>query len=494
MQKQHRSEFWKVPYSSIAFDGNPLKWELYTILSEALKTEGEHPMKLISEVNEGILKILAKFKITAEGNRLLHYAVTEQTENGILMYNLLTRELLLLSEEENKKRLELDYLKTKWFVVPEGTNEKELADLVKWVLKNKQKKNVPITGYTIFPTTDCNARCFYCFELGRSRIPMTEETAHKVAEYIAGHCGGEKVSISWFGGEPLYNRAVIDIICNDLREKGVAYTSRAISNGYLFDKETVENAVNNWNLKRVQITLDGTEAVYNKVKAFIYKNTNPYHTVLENIGHLLDGGVAVQIRLNMDMHNADNLLELVEELGQRFAGKKGLHVYAHHLFKGNEPMAEIHTQEEWAERDRAMCRLNDKIRALGLAAQRGISKKPKLNYCMADSGSSVTILPNGEIGLCEHFSEDEFIGHIDREGFDQAVVDSWKERIPEIPECAECFYYPSCVTLKKCASGSVCFPLQREEYLRKTKQEMLTEYERWKKQEQTEETEDAELC
>jgi len=451
-------------------------------------------LKKISAANENVLKILTRFRQDTPTSRHMTYCVKESAEDGILLFHLLTRELVVLTEEEWQNCFENEYLKKHWFVVPEDCKDKEYADLVRWVLKNKQKKKGPITGYTIFPTTDCNARCFYCFELGRSRIPMTEETAHKVAEYIAGHCGGEKVSISWFGGEPLYNRAVIDIICNDLREKGVAYTSRAISNGYLFDKETVENAVNNWNLKRVQITLDGTEAVYNKVKAFIHKNTNPYHTVLENIGHLLDGGVAVQIRLNMDMHNADNLLELVEELGQRFAGKKGLHVYAHHLFKGNEPMAEIHTQEEWAERDRAMCRLNDKIRALGLAAQRGISQKPKLNYCMADSGSSVTILPNGEIGLCEHFSEDEFIGHIDREGFDQAVVDSWKERIPEIPECAECFYYPSCVTLKKCASGSVCFPLQREEYLRKTKQEMLTEYERWKKQEQTEETEDAELC
>jgi len=451
-------------------------------------------MKIISEACESILKIIARFQGNTAHSRMMHYCAETVTEDGILLYNLLTKELLLLTEEEYENRMENSYLKAHWFVVPEGTNEKELADLVKWVLKNKQKKNPPITGYTIFPTTDCNARCFYCFELGRSRIPMTEETAHKVAAYIAGHCGGEKVSISWFGGEPLYNRAVIDIICNDLREKGVAYTSRAISNGYLFDRETVQNAVENWNLKRVQITLDGTEAVYNKVKAFIYKNTNPYHTVLENIGHLLDGGVAVQIRLNMDMHNADNLLELVEELGQRFAGKKGLHVYAHHLFKGNEPMADLHSYEEWEKRDGAMIRLEEKIESCGLASGGGISKKPKTNFCMADSGRSVTILPNGEIGLCEHFSEEEFIGHIDREGFDQAVVDSWKERIPEIPECAECFYYPECMQLKKCASGSVCFEQLRRERRRKTERQMLNEYRMWKNRETAEQTDEDAVC
>lgn len=424
----------------------------------------------------------------------MHYCVEEPTEDGHLLFNFLTHELLLLSEEEWQSRFENDYLQKHWFVVPEACKDREYADLVRWVLKNKQKKNRPITGYTVFTTTDCNARCFYCFELGRSRIPMSEETAHKVAGYIADHCGGEKVSISWFGGEPLYNKPAIDIITAGLREKGIEFTSRAISNGYLFDKDTVQNAVENWNLKRVQITLDGTETVYNKVKAYIYKQGSPYETVMENIGHLLDAGVQVVIRLNMDMHNAENLLELVEELGHRFENKSGLLVYAHHLFKGNEPMAEIHTEAEWAERDAAMCRLNEKIDQLGLAASRGISRKPKLNYCMADSGTAVTILPDGNIGLCEHFSEDEFIGHIDREGFDKAVVNSWKERIPEIPECETCFYYPSCMTLKKCASGSVCYPLRREEYLRKTRKEMLTEYLRWKNAEQTEENEETADC
>ena len=57
----------------------------------------------------------------------------------------------------------------------------------------------------------------------------------------------------------------------------------------------------------------------------------------------------------------------------------------------------------------------------------GVEKKPKMNYCMADSGNAVTILPGGEIGLCEHFSETEFIGHIDREGFDEAVAKLLKD-------------------------------------------------------------------
>jgi len=437
-------------------------------------------MKIVSPGSNSVLEILKRFKCNDRKTRLLRYCVSTAVDDGVLLHNLLTKEMVLLSEEEYADMYNSPYLREHWCVVPEDCNDKEYADLVKWVLQTKQPKTEDITGYTIFTTTDCNARCFYCFELGRSRVSMSCETAKKVVRYVKDHCGGKKVSLKWFGGEPLYNAEVIDVICDGLRAEGVEFKSTMVSNGYLFDEEIVKKAAESWNLKRVQITLDGNEAVYNKVKAFIYKQGSAYERVMESIGLLLGAEITVTIRLNMDMHNAENLLELVDELGHRFGGNKYLRVYAHHLFKGNEAMANTHTAEEWAVREEAMLRLEDCIEKNCFAIKRRIQKAPKLNHCMADSGKSVTILPNGEIGLCEHFSENEFIGHIDREGFDQEVVESWKERIPEIPECATCFYYPSCVQLKKCASSSVCFDVLRREHYRKTVQAMLNEYKAWK--------------
>ena len=451
-------------------------------------------MQIISPASEAVLKILKQFKSGGAKYRPLHYCVEQPAEGGMLLFNLLTRELVLLTAEEYAHMDDLAELKDRWFLVPEETSEKEYADLVKWVLSNRQKKAKNITGYTIFPTTDCNARCFYCFELGRSRIPMNEETAQKTVRYIKEHCGGEKVSIRWFGGEPLFNQMAIETICTGLWEANVAYNSSMVSNGYLFDEETVAHAVRDWNLHHVQITLDGTEAVYNKTKAFIYKDGSAYQKVLTNIGLLLDAGVIVQIRLNMDLYNAENLLELVEELSNRFSGKKGLRVYAHHIFDGDKPMAGMHTDEEWEKRDAALQRLQEKISACGLAGKGGISKNLKMNFCMADSGRSVTILPDGNIGLCEHFSETEFAGHLDRKGLDPAMVASWKEQMPQIPECETCFYYPECIKLKKCASGSVCFRQLRQDQLRKTKQQMKNEYERWQSKALTEEEDEPVDC
>ena len=433
-------------------------------------------MKIVSEANQTVLKILKRFRKPVTAPRLLHYCVEEQLEDGVLLFNLLTRELVLLTAEEHENLLSDEYLREHWFVVPEEAKEKEYVDLVRWVLSNQQKKTQAITGYTIFPTTDCNARCFYCFELGRSRIPMSREVALKTVQYIKDHCRGEKVNLAWFGGEPLFNCEAIDIICDGLRGEGVEFTSTMTTNGYLFDEELVRKAVTDWHLKRVQITLDGTEEVYNRIKAFIHREGSAYRRVLDNMGLLLDAEVKISVRLNMDMHNAENLLELVDELGRVFAEKKGLHVYAHHIFEGDKPLAESHNEEGWNLRHEAMGRLNARIRANGLASTSGIRKKLKLNRCMADSGRSVTILPTGDIGLCEHHSESEFIGHLDCGEVDEQMAASWRERVPDIPECETCFYYPDCFRLKKCTNDSVCFRHLREDYLESTKQAMRNEH------------------
>lgn len=451
-------------------------------------------MKVVSEANESILTILKEFQMQARCTRWLQYCVEMPVDDGVLVFNLLTRELIHLTSEEYSSFLDLDYLREHWFIVPEDIKDKELAEFIKFLPSTFQLQLEEITGYTIFTTTDCNARCFYCFELGRSRIPMSCETAEKVVRFIKNHCGGKPVRMQWFGGEPLFNEQVIDIICEGLCKEGIEFRSKMVSNGYLFDDAIVQKAVELWNLKRVQITLDGTEKIYNKIKAYIYRDTNPYEIVLNNVERLLNAGISVSIRLNMDLYNADDLLTLSQELAERFSGQKGLSIYAHHLFDPSKPMAELHSSEEWEKREIAMRRLTDCYTKYQLQGKNGISKNIKMSHCMADSGKSVTILPDGSIGLCEHFTESEFIGHIDKEGFNVEMVDSWKERMPEIPECDCCFYYLDCIKLKKCSSSSVCYKGFRNEKLEATQRAMLCEYERWLANISVAEVEDTGFC
>ena len=291
-------------------------------------------MQTIQSPSGNTMKILGKPKASEDGFRWMTYVLPLRVEGGTLVFHTLTREMLLLTPEDYAAPDSLPALRDKWFRVPQALDDRKYADQVRFVRKTVRKKPEHITSYTIFTTTDCNARCFYCYEIGRSRIPMTEETAHKAAAYIADHCGGKPVHLGWFGGEPLFNKKVIDVICKDLTEKGIQYRSNIISNGYLFDQETVEQAVKLWNLTWVQIALDGTEEVFNRCKAFIYKDgPSPYQVVMGNIGHLLDAGVRVHVRMNMDNHNAEDLFVLADELHERFAGKEKLTAYSHVLFE-----------------------------------------------------------------------------------------------------------------------------------------------------------------
>lgn len=340
-----------------------------------------------------------------------------------------------------------------------STDDKSSADLVRLVLESLHQRPEHVTTYHVFTTMDCNARCFYCYEKDRARPTMSVGTAHKTADYIVRHCGGNKVRLAWFGGEPLYNAQVIDLICNDLVERGIGYESSMISNGFLFDEKLIKRAAELWRLRQIQITLDGTEGVYNAVKRYVDAGEkSPYQVVLANIRGLLDAGVRVTVRLNVSRANAKNLLALVDDLEARFAGARLLSVYCAmtNEFDGIDivPMGEDTTKELfWSIKN-----LDLRLERAGLLERRGIKAKIPMTQCMADSGGSLTVLPDGHLGLCEHYSEDNFVGSIDSDELDESVVQSFRERVETMPRCATCFEYPTCIRLRKCPLSAKCLP------------------------------------
>lgn len=437
---------------------------------------------------DAIRTIIEKAKIRQDIDyRLSDQCVMQAVEEGVLLYHTLTCELLLLEAKEADmlKRFrghvseQLKDYALKRILVPVDADEKTYCDQLRHIVALSTPQDDAITIYTIFTTTDCNARCFYCFEMGTRRIPMSETTAKSTADYIAAHCNGKPVRLCWFGGEPLFNSAAIDTIVERLREKGVEYFSYMISNGYLFDEELVKKAKNEWNLRRIQITLDGTEEVYNRRKAYIYREGSAYQRVMRNIGLLLDAGIVVIVRLNLDMNNQENLHELITELSKRFASENRLEVYIGIIF---ESLEKNRSTEERGELYKLAAALTDHINQCGLGSPDCVPRYLRINQCMADNDCSVTITPEGRLGRCEHFSDTEGVfGDIWSDKKDSSVIEQWKERIPTIPACKTCFYYPMCFRLKKCPGESEAYdPEYREVQKNKLQRQMLNSYEKWK--------------
>ena len=220
---------------------------------------------------------------------------------------------------------------------------------------------------------------------------------------------------------------------------------------------------------------------------------SPYQVVLANIQRLLDAGVAVLIRLNMDEHNADNLMELADELHERFGENKKLTVYSHVLYEflGCKESIPADSRNELYQKQQA---LYHKLVTLGYVKKLGLRKDLPLRRCIADHGGALTILPNGELGLCEQYSENNFIGHIDSEKLDETVRQSFRESWPALDACRKCFFYPECIRLKKCIEQQKCYEQMQIKVREDTLSAMRNTYEAWLKKEQIREEEPHSDC
>lgn len=279
--------------------------------------------------DDKILKLWGKGKIKSDAKyRLMAYVLLFECNGVTLLHNCVTGQLIEIDAEENVLNQlpadynnKLDLLIENRFLVPTEFDDKKAISQLRTAFKIMYAKK-DIIAYTILPTTACNARCFYCYESGVEHINMSKQTAEKLVAFIKQHNGKKPIEIEWFGGEPLLCVERIDQICQLLKENGVEFYSTITTNGFLFNKELVSHAKTEWNLKSAQITVDGTEEVYNKTKAYVNVNESPYKKVMENIGHLLKDEITVKMRMNLSKENGEDLKSLIEDVGVRFKGEK----------------------------------------------------------------------------------------------------------------------------------------------------------------------------
>ena len=445
-------------------------------------------MQVIIPTTSLVEQIVGRQKRTdGQSYRLMTYVVQQPVNDGMLLYNTLTCSLVLLTPDEAADITMQQELIGRWFLVPQAHDDQKLCRQIRQMVALLKPAAKAITGYTILTTTGCNARCFYCFEKGTKPVTMTAETADKVARYIVTHRDDEKVQIRWFGGEPLVNVKVIDQICTELREQDVPFHSTMVSNGYLFDADMVQRARDLWQLQQVQITLDGTELTYNRVKAYVHQGVNAFERVLQNIAMLTAAGIRVSIRLNVDKHNIGEMAELVLLLHQRFGTNEHLSIYSHELFVKRTP-------EDDAEIFAQQTQLAQQIAACGYKShKRGLQKNIKLAHCMADGDGIVVIAPDGNLGKCEHYIDSNFFGHIDSEEHDKAILRKFKERLADIDACATCFCYPQCIRLVMCADEFDCTPGKQQYLLSEMKDTMKNEYERYLRKSNKEQDDETEI-
>lgn len=431
-------------------------------------------MQILMMSNEKTLAIIGEQPVFANKDyRFMKYCLVRDFPEGKIIYNSLTSSIVILDNDElpdigniNK----YSFLYKNYFLVPEDFDEMKVVDSVMKHLRTPIDDlylNNPIT-FTILPTMKCNARCFYCYELHmKNKKHMTEETANKVADYIHAYAPiDQQVNLSFFGGEPLFNQKPIDVIVTKLIDYNRPFRTSITTNGYLFDKELIIKAKNIWNLQEVQITLDGTENIYNKTKNYIYKEKlSPYKKVFNNMAILMNYGINVNIRLNIDLYNSENLKELVVELHNRFGNHPNLNMYTWPIF---EDETNVKTLEEHKLVFKKLKELEDTMYEYGYFYGYYPRTMLRVYQCMADDGTSVLIDPEGNLGTCEHFVNSHFWGNInDPLKKDFKELNIWREYMPKLDICNDCPIYPLCNRPTYCEEMRKCDEQYKEWRIRR---------------------------
>lgn len=441
-------------------------------------------MNVIRQSNPDVIRFLGghQQKKSYYNYRFNKYCVfVDLDDRTKIIYNTLTGSIVQLRQNEldnvfSEYQCDCnDNLLWNYFIVREDFDEDAVID----AYRERNRKFLGAnylespSSFVIMTTSDCNARCPYCYELSKKdKKHMTKETAEQVAKYIIDNASKfDKTDIQFFGGEPLYNYEAIDTIVGKVRGAGFETNITMISNGYLFNDKMVDIAVKDWDIRNVQITLDGPEEYYNKTKRYIYKDDpNPFKTVIKNIHNLTRNGIAVTIRLNCGIHNAEGLKQLIEYLGGEFMNDNLISIYVWEIFQLNTPQ---NSDRLWA----AMKSVNKLINDFNMQLKEpDLPMGIKTGHCMVDSGNTVFINELGEIGLCEHYIDSLTIGNINNpKERNWDVIKSWTDYVDSNTEiCKSCSLRAICLKMHKCTDENICDNYARDYQIDKVQGNLIS--------------------
>lgn len=424
-------------------------------------------MRTIVEPKEQIDKLWGKQRFRdGDTYRMMRYVLRVYHDGNVLLHNVVTGRLVVLDqgEAETLEKLPMVYtpvmeqLVTEHYLVPEEYDEHQQVVNLRKILFTIVDTHLPneVVSYLILPTTACNARCWYCFEKGVKSITMTEKTANDVVDFIEKHCGGKKITIWWFGGEPTLAVDRIDQICKGLRERHIEYISDISTNGYAFDEDMIKKAKNLWNIRQVTVSVDGTEATFNRIKAFKNAPNSPYQRMMRNIGLLLEQKIAVGLRMNYDEDSYLEFADLLLEARKRFPPSAPLMIYPHQINREYADENERQVAEAWF--NETIIELSDLSQKSGFCRPE-VHDLPSLSYqvCGAVNGRWFVITPAGDLVCCgEQLGDDQIKGDLIHGVTNVELTRSWKE-FADNKRCQECVLFPRCAKMLHCSAMDRCY-------------------------------------
>jgi len=151
----------------------------------------------------------------------------------------------------------------------------------------------PISNITLFVTQECNLDCVYCYGLGGqygSPGHMSSATGMKAVDWLVGRSGDvKKLSITFFGGEPLLNfpliQEIVEYAGEEGRRTGKEFEFGITTNLLLLDEKKLE-FIQKHKLKPM-VSFDGPREIQEKQRPFKSGRGSSYNASIPKIKQIL---------------------------------------------------------------------------------------------------------------------------------------------------------------------------------------------------------------
>lgn len=360
---------------------------------------------------------------------------------GVLIYNTLYNSLTRLTAQEYEQYLCRDSADEgtglqffrQGILVEEGTEELgAYGQYIRLAAEHLQMR----PNITVTPTMECNAVCFYCYEAGVRSGRMRTKDAARIVRAIKTLDCSRGVDLTWFGGEPLMNQEWMDVLSDCLRAEQIEFCAFLISNGSKIDDAVIARMRTAWNVRSVQITLDGCFEEHARRKAYIDQDDTVYYRTLRQTAMLSKAGILVQLRMNTDRANAQSILDAVADIAQLFQKDERVSCYPAFLTGTSEPFSE-----------REKIDFVKKMIAVGegkVRVNEYLYKLPRTVACYYYQQNAFSIDAQGNVFCCEHMlgHADSSLGNV-REDLDLSRLP--REAAPEREACMGCVFLPKCL-------------------------------------------------
>jgi uncharacterized protein len=254
----------------------------------------------------------------------------------------------------------------------------------------------------LLPTEACNFRCVYCYEEFKYR-QMEPWVVEGVKGLLSRRAPGlSDLTLSWFGGEPLLARGVIETImlhAGELRRvhPSMQLRSNATTNGYLLTREVFDHLLA-LGVSEYQISFDGPRACHDR-KRVLAGGKGTFDRIWGNLLAIRDapGEFTITVRVHVDEENASEIPAFIDEYAESFGTNRHFELFIRGLARLGGPNDSKLKVFERGEGEKVFEGLR------GLARSRGarlMGLEPDHAVCYAARGNSFVIRSNGRINKC----------------------------------------------------------------------------------------------